>query len=142
MSARDGAGTGAERPRRVGRHLWGAAATAVALLACYGTMALVAALSLMGLSLAVDEGLWAVAIAAAAVIAVAATGLNLRRHGRPWPLLLAALGAALILYAMFGAYHPVVEGLGFAALVGAVVIDLMVLGVVGRRGRQGGEEAG
>lgn len=124
------------------RHLWGAAATAVALLACYGTMALVAALSVMGLSLAVDEGLWAVAIAAAAVIAVAATGLNLRRHGRSWPLLLAASGAALILYAMFGAYHPLVEGLGFAALVAAVAVDLVLLGVIAGGARRSGEESG
>jgi hypothetical protein len=37
------------------------------------------------------------------------------------------LGATAIGYAMFGAYDPVIEGLGFAALIGAVAFDLYLI---------------
>jgi arsenite methyltransferase len=118
------------RPRRLGigdRGLWGAVAVVGALVACYGTMALLALLSLLGLSVTLDPGLWATTIAVAATLAVVATAFNLTRHGQPWPLLVAGLGAAAIGYAMFGAYDPIVEGLGFAALIGAVAFDLYLI---------------
>lgn len=115
------------RPRRLGigaRGLWGAVAVVGALVACYGTMALLALLPLLGVSVTIDPGLWAASIAGAAILAVVATAFNLTRHGQPWPLGVAGLGAAAIGYAMFGAYEPIVEGLGFAALIGAVALDL------------------
>jgi SAM-dependent methyltransferase len=118
------------RPRRLGigdRGLWGAVAVIGALLACYGTMALLALLSLLGLSVTLDQGLWAATIAGAATLAVVATAFNLTRHGQPWPLVVAGLGTAAIGYAMFGTYDPVVEGLGFAALIGAVAFDLYLI---------------
>lgn len=118
-------------PRRLkgigGRGLWGAAATVAALAACYGTIGLLALLSLLGISVTLDAGLWAVAIAGAACLAAVGTAVNLPRHRQPWPLLLASLGAAAIAYAMFGAYDPIVEGLAFAALIGAVGFDLYLL---------------
>lgn len=115
------------RPRRLGigdRGLWGAVAVIAALIACYGTIALLALLSLLGVSVTIEPGLWAATIAGAAVLAVVATAFNLTRHGQQWPLVLAGLGAAAIGYAMFGTYNPIVEGLGFAALIGAVAFDL------------------
>ena len=118
------------RPRRLGigdRGLWGAVAVVRALVACYGTMALLALLPLLGASVTIDPGLWAATVAGAAILAVVATAFNLTRHGQPWPLVVAGLGAAAIGYAMFGAYDPIVEGLGFAALVGAVAFDLYLI---------------
>ena len=118
------------RPRRLGigaRGLWGAVAVIGALLACYGTMALLALLSLLGMTVTLDPDMWAATIAGAAGLAVVATAFNLRRHGHPWPLLAAGLGAATIGYAMFGAYAPIVEGLGFAALIGTVAFDLYLI---------------
>jgi hypothetical protein len=38
-----------------------------------------------------------------------------------------ALGAGAIVSAMFGTYDPVVEALGFAALVAAAALDLYLL---------------
>ena len=115
-------------PRRLarigGRGLWGAVAAFAALIACYGTLAVVGLASLLGLGLVVDEGLWAVTIAALALLAVAATALNLRRHRQPWPLVAAAVGGAIIVYVMFVSYSMAVEALGFAVLVGAVILDL------------------
>ncbi|WP_022729059.1 MerC family mercury resistance protein [Fodinicurvata sediminis] len=113
------------RLTRIGaRGLWGAVAAAAAVFACYGLVALFGLLSLMGLSLTLPEGLWAFAILAAAVLAVAATALNLPRHGRPWPLLATGIGAVLIAYALFVSYDPLLEALGFVVLVGAIGWDL------------------
>jgi arsenite methyltransferase len=118
-------------PRRLnrigGRGLWGAVAATAAVIACYGTLALLSLLSLVGISLALDEGLWALTIAGAAVVAVGATALNLPRHRQPWPLLVAAAGAALIFTALFGNHDPLLEGLGFALLISAVALDLYLV---------------
>ena len=116
------------RLKRVGQQgLWGAVAAGAALLSCYGILLGVALLSLMGLAVEVDAGLWAATIAGAATLATVATALNLRRHRRPWPLLVCLLGTGAIVYAMFASYDPVLEALGFAALVGAVGLDLYLL---------------
>jgi hypothetical protein len=90
-------------------------------------MAILALLSLLGMTVTLDPGLWTATIAGAATLAVLATAFNLTRRGQPWPLLVVGLGAAAVGYAMFGAYDPVVEGFGFAALIGAVGLDLYLI---------------
>lgn len=116
------------RLERVGqRGLWGAVAAGAALASCYGLLALVALLSALGMVVALDPGLWSATVAGAAGLATVATAWNVRRHRAPWALLVCLLGAAAIVYAMFGTYHPAVEGLGFAALTGAVALDLHLL---------------
>jgi arsenite methyltransferase len=118
-------------PARIGRigarGLWGAVAALVAVIACYGTLGALALLSLVGASLSVNEALWAMTIVAAAALAVLATGVNLRRHGQPWPLAAAALGGALIAYVMFVSYSLALEAAGFAILIGAVALDLYLI---------------
>ncbi|MDZ5699511.1 MerC family mercury resistance protein [Chelativorans sp. M5D2P16] len=119
-------------PRRLqvaigGRGLWGALAAAASLIACYGTLAFLGLLSLMGIALALPEGTWAATIVGAAVLAVIATAFNLPRHRQPWPLLATGLGAALIAYVMFWNYNPFVEALGFAVLIGGVGLDLYLI---------------
>jgi arsenite methyltransferase len=118
-------------PRRLktvgGRGLWGPLAAGGAVLACYGTMGLIPILGLAGFAVALDPALWAGAILAMTALAVIATAYNLTRHRRPWPLLLAGLGAAAIFYAMLASYHPAIEAFGFAALIGAVALDLYTL---------------
>lgn len=116
------------RLKRVGqRGLWGAVATGAAIVSCYGVLAGVTLLSLLGATVELDPGLWAATIAGAALLATAATASNLRRHRKPWPLLLAVVGAGAIVFVMFGRYDPVLEGAGFAALVAAVGLDLYLL---------------
>lgn len=110
-----------------GLGLWGAIAAAASVVTCYGTIALLGLLSLFGLTLSLDEGTWAFAIAATAVLAALATAFNLPRHGKPWPLLVTVLAAGVIGYVMFVAYDPVLEALGFVALVGAVALDLSMV---------------
>ena len=90
-------------------------------------MVVLALLTLFGIGASPDPGLWAFTIVGAAGLAVLATALNLRRHGQPWPLLLSGLAALVIGYVMLGAYDPLIEALAFAALLGAVALDLYLI---------------
>jgi hypothetical protein len=99
------------------------AATGLAVLSCYGTTLAIWLLSLLGISLAIDERAWAGVIAIFSVAAAIAIAASSRRHRAIGPASLAAIGVALILWAMFGAYDRGTEFLGFAFLVVAAVWD-------------------
>jgi hypothetical protein len=115
---------GREIYRRIERRgLAGSLALALSVAACYGTLAAVAALSALGVTLAVDTGLWAGAIVLFAALAAASVGLGARKHGAVVALLPALAGLALVAYAMFGHYDRVLELAGFALLAGAVAWD-------------------
>jgi arsenite methyltransferase len=118
-------------PRRLkavtGRGLWGAFAAGGAVIACYGTMVLLPLLGMAGFAVALDPALWASAILGFTALALVATAYNLIRHCSPWPLALAGVGAAAIAHAMLASYHPATEAFGFAALIGAVGLDLYTL---------------
>jgi len=95
----------------------------LAALACYGTLAAIAILSLLGIALAVNEGAvagWAVFFA---VLTAAVIGLGIRKSGSPMPVVPAAAGAALVAYAMFGTYDWRIELIGFVLLAAAVGWD-------------------
>lgn len=100
-----------------------AVSTALAILTCYGTLIAVSLLSLMGVSVAIHEGAWAGTISLFAVLAVGGFAINTRRHGVVAPLLIAALGAALIVYTMLGTYLRSVEITGFVFMTLAAVWD-------------------
>ncbi|MCL7940303.1 methyltransferase domain-containing protein [Halomonas sp. ATCH28] len=108
------------------RGLLGVAALGLALLSCYGTLALVGLLALLGIGLALDDGAWALAIAAFVLLTLAALAAGLRRHKAPGPLLLAAVGGGLILHALFIDYRPLVELAGFLLLAIATLWDRRV----------------
>jgi rhodanese-related sulfurtransferase len=99
------------------------AATALAVLSCYGTTVLIGLLSLLGVTLAIDESVWAGAIAFFAALATAAIAMSYRRHRIVGPTVVAALGLGLILWAMFGSYSRVVELVGFVLLIAAALWD-------------------
>lgn len=80
------------------RGLWGAAATAAGLLACYGTVALLPILAAMGISISLNEGVWALSVAGAAGLAIVGTVYNAVRHRRPWALALAVPGGLAVIY--------------------------------------------
>lgn len=98
-------------------------ATALSIVACYGTLLTISALSLLGVSLAVHTRLWAGAIVFFALLSVVGIWLGYRRHRAPMPLLLAAAGVALIVWVMFGAFNRLLELAGFSALLLAVAWD-------------------
>lgn len=97
--------------------------TILAFLACYGTLAVIGALSLMGISLAVNEGVWAGAIVLFALVALVGIVLGWRGHRVAGPLVLGVVGAGLVIYAMGVSYSRVVEIVGFVALIVAAVWD-------------------
>lgn len=108
------------------RGLVGLTAVIVAIAACYGTLAATALLGLVGVRLALDETLWAGAIALPAGAAVTALLPGLRRHRRPEPLLAGAAGAAGVFYALFVTYQPLIELGGFALLAAGVAGDIVL----------------
>jgi len=95
----------------------------LAALACYGTLAAIAILSLLGIALAVNEAAVAGLVVFFATLAAAVVGLGIRKHGSAMPVMPAAVGAALIAYAMFGTYDWRVELIGFMLLAAAVAWD-------------------
>lgn len=101
----------------------GLAASLLAVAACYGTLAVLAMLSLMGVTLTLHEGAWAGAIAFFALLALAGITLGRQRHGRSAPTALAVAGAALILWVMLAQYDRLIELAGFALLVGGAIWD-------------------
>lgn len=106
------------------RGLLGLVALGLALLSCYGTLALVGLLPLLGLGLVLNEGAWAMTIAAFVMMTVVTLAVGVRRHRHVGPILLAALGSAVILYALFVDYRFGWELGGFIALTAAVLWDL------------------
>jgi rhodanese-related sulfurtransferase len=99
------------------------AAPVLAVLSCYGTTALIGLLSLLGVTLAIDEGVWGGTIAIFAALATVAVVMSYRRHRIVGPAVVAALGLGLILWAMFGSYSRVIELVGFVLLIAAALWD-------------------
>ncbi len=99
------------------------AATVLSIVACYGTLLVVGALSLLGISLAVHTGVWAGAISLFAVLAVVGIALGYKRHRTAAPLVLCVIGAGLIVWVMFGSYSRILELIGFAILIAAATWD-------------------
>ena len=98
-----------------------ALSTVLSLVACYGTLAVVALLGVLGTAIAINETLWAGAIVAFAVLAIAGLGLGYTRHRQPWPILLGGFGAAAIGYVQYVQYDSLIEVAGFVLLgVGAI----------------------
>ncbi|QDZ02363.2 MerC domain-containing protein [Nitratireductor mangrovi] len=114
--------SGAMRPE-AGPNSLAAGATALAVAACYGTMLIVAALASLGIAVAIHDGVWAGAVSLFAVLAWASVLIGYRRYRILWPAALATLGAAAVLWAMFGSYHWLTELVGLAALALAAAWD-------------------
>ncbi len=98
-------------------------ATALAILSCYGTTVLIALLSLLGISLAIDERVWAGAISLLAALATNTIALSYRRHRVVGPIALGAIGLILILWVMYGTNNPGLELAWFVFLIAATLWD-------------------
>lgn len=101
----------------------GLTASLLAVAACYGTLAVVAILSAMGVRLTLHEGTWAGAIVFFAILALVAIALGRQRHGRSAPTTLTLAGAVMILWVMLAQYALLMELIGFALLVCAAIWD-------------------
>ena len=107
--------------QRLGRY--SGVAVVLSIVACYGTLALVAILSRAGVTMSVHEGAWAAAIVVLAWIAVLAMGVNIQSIGSFGPFVLADVGALLVSWVMIVDYSRVLEVVGFALLIVAALRD-------------------
>jgi len=98
-------------------------ATAFAVLSCYGTTALIALLSLLGVSLVINERAWPSAISVLSALATLAIAVSYRRHRIIGPIVVAVLGLGLILWTMHASYSRAIELVGFVLLVAAALWD-------------------
>jgi len=105
------------------RGVLGLLAMALAVLACYGVLALAALLPLLGVRLVLDESVWAGAIILFIALTVLAVLPGYRAHGGRLPMVTAVVGAGLILHALLIDYNALVELAGFVALVAAALRD-------------------
>lgn len=111
-------------PEDAGRpHRLAVAATLLSITACYGTLLVIGALSLLGVGLSLHTGAWAGVIVAFAFAAVAGVALGYRRHRTAAPLLLSVAGACLITWVMLGSFSRLLELAGFAMLIAAAAWD-------------------
>ncbi len=107
--------------QRLGRY--SGVAVVLSIVACYGTLALVAILSLAGVTMSVHEGAWAAVIVVLAWIAVLAMGVNIRSLRSFGPFVLSDIGALLVSWVMIVDYSRVLEVSGFALLIVASLWD-------------------
>lgn len=98
-------------------------ATALSLVACYGTLAAVALLSALGVTIALNEVVWAGAIVFFAGLTFAALLIRRRKHGRLAPVTLAGVGVLLIGFTMLISYARIIEFVGFAFLCAGTALD-------------------
>lgn len=100
-----------------------AVATALSLIACYGTLAAVAVLGALGVTIALNEAIWAGAIVLFAALAHVALLLRWRRHRQTSPIVLAGIGFLLIAFTMVISYERIIELAGFAFLCAGTFVD-------------------
>ncbi len=105
------------------RGLWGTVSFALAIVACYGSLALLALMSALGVSMTLNEGLWAGAIVLFAYLACTVIAIGFKKHRSFKPILIAILGAAILTYTMYVNYTLVTELIGFIFLATATYFD-------------------
>lgn len=100
-----------------------ALATTFSLIACYGTLAAIAVLGALGVTIALNEAAWAIAIVLFAALAFVALFFRWRNHRRIAPILLAGIGFLLIAFTMMISYERLIELVGFAFLCVGTFVD-------------------
>ena len=98
-------------------------ATGLSLVACYGTLAMVALLGALGVTIALNQAVWAGAIVLFAGLTFVALLVRRRKHGRLVPVALAGIGALLIGFTMLISYARMIELLGFVFLCAGTFLD-------------------
>jgi hypothetical protein len=102
-------------------------AAGLAIVSCYGTAAVVALLAALGVSVAINQRLWAGVIVSLTIIALMVLVRSRSRHLSKGPLALGVAGATLILWVMYGPFSRQAELTGFLLLAIASVWDWRLL---------------
>ncbi len=98
-------------------------AVILTLLVCKGLLYGAALLAIIGVTIDIPPGPWAVAVDIAVILAVMAFWFNRRRHGNIWPVLMAAVGALFVIGHMHGLVPVAVEWTGLVLIVAAALLD-------------------
>ncbi len=101
----------------------GSVTSLLAVATCYGTLAAVSLLSLIGVSVDIDEAILVRLITALLIVALSGMLYSWRSHRHPGPLMLSLSAAALLLWVFYGSYSRPLELTGFALLVIASIWD-------------------
>ncbi|VAX14573.1 hypothetical protein MNBD_GAMMA24-1595 [hydrothermal vent metagenome] len=101
----------------------GSVTSLLAVATCYGTLAAVSLLSLIGVSVNIDEAVLVKMITGLLVLALSGMLYSWRSHRHPGPLILSLGAAALLLWVFYGQYSKPLELTGFALLVIASLWD-------------------
>lgn len=107
------------------RGLGGMVGLLLALVACYGTLASIAGLSLLGISLVLDETIWTGAIVGLSLLTAGFIVTGLRKYNSRIPVSLAIAGSLTLSYTMFIDYSLLSEIVGFALLGFGVWTDFV-----------------
>lgn len=99
------------------------AGVVLAILSCYGTIAVVSVLALFGMTVTINGTAWSLAIVAFAALAVIGLTRHYGRHRHVGPLVLGASGLLALTWVMFGTHNKVLELAAFAALFIAAIFD-------------------
>ncbi len=116
-------------PRRIARSisrrgLAGASSLALAMLACYGSLAAAALLPLAGIVFAVNEAAVSATVLAFAALALAALIAGRKAHRSAWALAAGFAGAAILAYVHLVSFSLAVELAGFVAMGIGIALDL------------------
>jgi len=101
----------------------GSIASMFAVVACYGTLASVALLSLVGVSVEIDEGLMINIVTLLLIVALSGMVYSWRLHRNILPLLLGLLATFILFWVFYGSYSKVLEILGFVLLIIASIVN-------------------
>ena len=92
----------------------GTVTSLLAVVTCYGTLAAVTLLSLIGVSVDIDEATLVKLITGLLVLALLGMVYSWRIHRHPGPLLLSLGAAVILLWVFYGSYSKPLELTGFA----------------------------
>jgi arsenite methyltransferase len=101
----------------------GSVTSLLAVATCYSTLAAVSLLSLIGVSVDIDEAVLVKLITGLLILALAGMLYSWRSHRHPGPLILSLGAAVLLLWVFYGSYSKPLELTGFALLVIASIWD-------------------
>ena len=107
--------------QRLASYSW--VAVVLAVLVCYGSLALAGLLAQMGITLSIHPGVRAAAMVVLVWIAVLGLGINLHRYRNFGPFLLADLGALMVSWVTLVDYSRAMESSGFVLLMAAAFWD-------------------
>jgi len=86
-----------------------------------GTIILVGLLSLFGVTLIINPHVQAAVISVFALLTLVLVAFDWRKHWHRGPMVVALLGAVIVVGTMYVAFHKVVETVGLLALIGAAI---------------------